>query len=134
MRCFIDSNIFISAGLFPESVPATAIAKAVTPPNMAFVSDYALDEIHRVIHEKFPHKIRDLETFLYRVLFTIQLVTTPPDALAEESEVGDVKDRPILRAAINVNADILITGDKLLLTSKIVPPPQIMKPADFLKI
>ncbi|MCL2086710.1 MAG: putative toxin-antitoxin system toxin component, PIN family [Oscillospiraceae bacterium] len=132
MRCYIDSNIFISAGLFPNSVPAAAIKKAISLPNVAFVSDYALDEMHRVIHEKFPHRIRDLETFLYRTLFTVQLVATPTDILVEESEVSDVKDRPILRAAISVNADVLITGDKQLLASDITPPPRIIKPTDFL--
>ena len=52
MKCFIDSNIFISAGLFPDSVPAAAVMKALAPPNVAFVSDYALDEIHRVGNDK----------------------------------------------------------------------------------
>jgi putative PIN family toxin of toxin-antitoxin system len=134
MRCFIDSNVFISAGLFPDSVPAEAIKKAVAPPNIAFVSDYALDEIHRVIHEKFPHRVRDLETFLYRSLFTVHLVTTPPDVLAAESEVSDVKDRPILRAAISVKADVLITGDKHLLKSNVTPSLRVIKPADFLNM
>ena len=132
MRCFIDSNIFISAGLFTNSVPAAAIAKAVKPPNTAFASDYVLDEIHRVIEGKFPHKVRELETFLYRTLFSVQLLDTPPDEAEEESKVSDVKDRPILRAALKANIDVLITGDKVLLASGITRP-RIVNPAVFLK-
>ena len=133
MKCFIDSNVLISAGLFPGSVPAAALLKAVTPPNMAFVSDYSLDETHRKISEKFPDKVRDLEAFLYRTLFTIQLINTPPDVLEDESKVSDIKDRPILRAAMNADIDILITGDKKLLASDITKP-RIVKPADFLNM
>ena len=79
MRCFIDSNILISAGLFPNSVPAAALTKAVTPPNTAYVSDYSLDEVNRIANEKFPEKVRQIETFLYRTLFTVQLINTPTD-------------------------------------------------------
>ena len=133
MRCFIDSNVLISAGLFPNSTPAAALIKAVTPPNAAFVSDYSLDEVHRKISEKFPDKVRDFEAFLYRALFTVVLIKTPADALAVETKVSDVKDRPILRAAINADIDILITGDKKLLASDVMCP-RIITPADFLKM
>ncbi|MDR2558773.1 MAG: putative toxin-antitoxin system toxin component, PIN family [Oscillospiraceae bacterium] len=133
MKCFIDSNILISAGLFPNSIPAAAIAKAVAPPNTAIVSDYSLDEVHRIINKKFPDRIKDLELFLYRTLFLVQLVTTPADALDVESEIRDIKDRPIFRAALEAGADVLITGDKDLLESGITHP-QILKPAEFVNM
>ena len=133
MKCFIDSNVIISAGLFPDSVPAAAIAKAIAPPNTAFVSDYSLDEMHRVINEKFPNKVSDLETFLYRTLFTVQLLVTPTDNSEEELKISDVNDRPIIRAALEADIDVLITGDKVLLNSG-VEKLQIISPADFLKI
>ncbi|MCL2644988.1 MAG: PIN domain-containing protein [Betaproteobacteria bacterium] len=133
MRCFIDSNVLISAGLFPGSVPAAALEKAINPPNTAFVSDYSLDECHRVAREKFPNRVRDLEIFLYRTLFTVQLVKTPTDYMeSDESKVSDVKDRPILRAALSIDADVLITGDKKLIASDISHP-RILNPADFIR-
>ena len=132
MKCFIDSNVSISAGLFPNSVSAAAVIKALTPPNTAFVSDYSLDETHRKISEKFPDKVHALEEFLYRALFTIQLIKTPPDVLEDEEKVSDPNDRPIIRAAINADVDVLITGDKRLLASDIVMP-RIITPKDFLE-
>jgi len=48
MRCLIDTNILISAALFPASVPAQAFTKAVTPPHNAVVCDYTIDEMRRV--------------------------------------------------------------------------------------
>jgi len=56
VRCFLDTNILISAGLFPNGVPAAALKKALTPPNIAIVCDYTLDEMHRVINKNFPIK------------------------------------------------------------------------------
>ena len=44
----------------------------------------------------------------------------------------DVNDRPILRAAIEAKADVLLTGDKDFLESG-VKNPAIMTPAEFLK-
>ena len=42
-------------------------------------------------------------------------------------------DRPILRAAINAQVDILLTGDKDFLES-MVDYPRIMTAADFLNL
>jgi len=81
VKCFIDSNVIISTCLFPASVPADAFLKAAVPPNTAFVSDYSLDETHRVISGKFPGKTHDLEAFLYRALFSVRLIHTPVDAI-----------------------------------------------------
>ena len=43
-----------------------------------------------------------------------------------------VNDRPILRAAIEANADVLLTGDKDFLESGLKNP-IIMTPAEFLE-
>ena len=133
MKCFIDTNILISAGLFPGSVPDAALTKALSPPHTAITCDYALDEMHKVIHEKFPDKVPRMELFLYRLMFTVQIVKTPVDSLDVENEIRDVKDRPIFRAAIDAEADILLTGDNGFLNSGITNP-KMVKAADFLKM
>jgi len=133
MRCFVDSNVIISAGIFPNSVPADALRKAVSMPNTTIVSDYALDEVHRVINKKFPSKVGDFETFLYRLMFDVELVFTPDDIVADEPNLRDINDQPILRAALAANADVLITGDRDLLESGISSP-QVVTPAKFLEI
>ena len=133
MKCFIDSNILISAGLFPNSVPDRALLKALSPPHKAVVCDYSLDEVYRVINRKFPNRIRDFESFLSRALFTIQLVQTPTEQILLEENVRDIDDRPILRAAIVSECDYLITGDKDLLEANISVP-NIITPAQFLEL
>lgn len=50
-----------------------------------------------------------------------------------ETQIRDVNDRPILRAAIEAKADVLLTGDKDFLESG-VKRPAIMTPTEFLNI
>ena len=130
MKCFIDTNILISAGLFPQSVPSAALIKALSPPYEAIICDYSVDEMLRVTKRKFPDKRYELETFLARILLVVQIIKTPIFAEEAELEIRDIKDRPILRAAIKAGADLLITGDKDFLESTITNP-RIMKAADF---
>ena len=66
-------------------------------------------------------------------LLTLELVATPLDELNEESLIRDIKDRPILRAAIEAQADVLLTGDKDFLESGIKNP-AIMTPAEFVSL
>ena len=60
-------------------------------------------------------------------------MSVPDSELTEETQIRDVKDRPILRAAIKAKADILLTGDKDFLESG-VENPVIMTPAEFLRL
>jgi putative PIN family toxin of toxin-antitoxin system len=132
VRCFIDTNILVSAGLFPSSVPAAALIKAVLPPNTAIVCDYSLNEMQRVINKKFSHKAGEFGLFLRRIFPKIELASTPAGDTGDESKIRDINDRPILRAAINAGADILLTGDKDFLESTVTTP-QIITASQFLR-
>ena len=66
-------------------------------------------------------------------LTTISIVPTPEESYESEIAIRDVLDRPILRAAINANVDVLLTGDKDFLESS-VSNPRIMTASDFLKL
>ena len=50
MRVFVDTNILISAALFPGSVPDLAYTKAVSAPNAAIISDQGVDELRRIFN------------------------------------------------------------------------------------
>jgi len=133
MKCLIDTNILISASLFPDSVPAQAYFKAVTSPNVGVVCDYSIDEMRRVYNKKFPHKINVMETFLSIMILSVELIFAPPEEnrVEEEAAISDAKDRPILRAAIKSDVDVLISGDRHFLESGLEHP-IIMSPACFL--
>lgn len=58
---------------------------------------------------------------------------SPDEALEAENLIRDVKDKPILRAALSSNADLFLTGDKDFLESSIKDP-RIISVADFLAL
>lgn len=133
MKILIDTNILISAALNPAGVPSQAFFKAVTYPNKAIISEQNLDELYRIFHKKFPTKINALESFLEIALNTISVVPTPVKEYESENNIRDVMDRPILRAAIYANTDVILTGDKDFLEADISCP-QILTAAEFLKL
>lgn len=112
MKILIDTNILISAALNPDGLPSQAFFKAVTYPNKAIISKQNLEELRRIFHKKFPTKINLLESFLEIALNTISVVPTPIKEYELENKIRDVMDRPILRAAIYANADVILSGDK----------------------
>ena len=125
MRILIDTNILISAGLFPKSVPAEALQKALIPPHSAYICDYSVDEATRVAKLKFPDKVKDLDVFLFKLLLAVNFVECPTDEYESEGKIRDIKDRPILRAALSTGVDAILTGDKDFLEADIEKPHMI---------
>lgn len=132
MRILIDTNVLISAILNPKGTPFQAYLKAVSFPNHALICDQNIEELRRIFNKKFPKRIDALNRFLSIALLSIEIVQIPTDETDSESLIRDTADRPILRAAINANADILLMGDKDFLESGIAHP-QILTPAQFLE-
>lgn len=131
MKVMIDTNIIISAALFPNGKAAQAFYKALHLPYEPIICDYIVDELHRKFCEKFPDRVTELETFLYNTLSYIHVVPRPETVSETEKKIRDPKDRPILRAALDAHADLFLTGDKDFLESSITDP-RIISVADFL--
>jgi putative PIN family toxin of toxin-antitoxin system len=132
MRLLIDTNILISAALFPGSVSAKAYTKAVNPPHETVVCEYSLDEMRRVFNRKFPHRLDDFERFVSGLTLAVEIASTPEQEESGESAIRDVKDRPIFRAAVNAQVDAILTGDKDFLESGITKPKSLTA-AEFLQ-
>ena len=133
MKVMIDTNIFISAALFPSGRDENALKKALMPPYQPLTCDYVVDELHRKFQEKFPGRMTELEAFLYSSLSIIRVIPIPEEVFEAESLIRDVKDRPILRAALSSKVDLFLTGDKDFLESS-VDDPRIISVADFLSL
>lgn len=86
----------------------------------------------RIFNKKFPERLASLDKFLSAALLTLELIPIPTEEDISETQIRDVNDRPILRAAIEAKADILLTGNKDFLESG-VKNPMIMTPAEFLQ-
>ncbi len=131
IRVMIDTNIFISAILFPDGKASAALQKALVSPYHPVTCDYVINELRIKFLEKFPNKISDLNSFLAISRSVIDVITTPKTVTDEEKKIRDKKDRPILRAALNAGADLFLTGDKDFLESSIKDP-RIISVAEFL--
>ncbi len=132
MIVIIDTNVLVSASKNSAGIPNLALEKAMEPPYHAVICDQTLEELHRVYHRKFPDELHALQKFLTKSLRLLEVIRTPDDPLEIEAKIRDTKDRPILRAAIMINADVLITGDRDFLESGIERP-LIVTPAKFVR-
>jgi len=132
LKVFIDTNVLVSASRDRAGTPRLALEKAMVPPSQAFVCDQNLEELRHVYYRKFPDELDALRDFLAESLPYLEVVQTPSDHLDEEAKIRDIKDRPILRAAIMAGADIILTGDKDFLESGIERP-LIVTPAEFVR-
>ena len=129
MRIMIDTNIFISAILFPDSRPSKLIEKVLDKYHLVLCSQI-LEEIHEVFKRKFSERDIDLEKFLSKLSY--ELIYTPQKINKNEYPfIRDNKDLPILTSAILGDVDYFITGDKDFFEVEITKP-EILTAKQFL--
>jgi putative PIN family toxin of toxin-antitoxin system len=127
----IDTNVLISAILFPGSSPTITLQKVIEKHNLVLCS-HIIDEVHIVFERKFPEKIKNLERFLSKLSY--ELVYTPLDIeMNKYPQIRDNGDLPILVSAILADVDIIITGDKDFQSIEIEKP-IVLTPRESLNI
>ena len=62
MKVMVDSNIIMSALLFPNGTAAKAFEKCILEHDL-IICTYIIDECKQVVAKKFPGHIKDLDTF-----------------------------------------------------------------------
>ncbi|MDR0284581.1 MAG: putative toxin-antitoxin system toxin component, PIN family [Propionibacteriaceae bacterium] len=132
MKILIDTNILVSAVLFPQGVAKRALLAVIEGYDQAMVCTYSIAELHEVFDRKFPDDADLLEEFVTQLTEDVQVVTTPAEALAAETKLRDPDDQPILRAALAAGADLILTGDKDLLDSGLTFP-RVVRPREYLE-
>ena len=132
MRYLLDTNVLVSAILFPHGTPGRAYDAALTTQADVVVCDYTVAELRDVFHAKFPDRVESLERFIKEMRSGIAVVPTPDSVDGVDVErVRDVKDWPIVRAAVAAGVDAIVTGDKDLLDAGLARP-LMLTPAQFL--
>lgn len=109
MKIMLDTNILISAMLFPNK-EINATMAALFSDNEIYLSSYVVDELKYVVRRKFPSKINTVDKLLLKMNY---ILSYTPDIIDESMfNIRDMKDYPVLYSAILEEVDILITGDK----------------------
>ena len=126
MKILADTNILISALLYPKSKPSLALYHAADNHELV-ITDYNINELHRITKKKFPTKLTDVDVLLTKLSF--ELISAP---LSANKLIADPKDAPILNAAIVNEVDIIISGDKHFLELE-MEYPKVLSVNDFLE-
>jgi len=131
MRCVVDTNVFVSAVIFPDSAPRQALNK-VLDHDVLLLSEPTYIELRDVLaRSKFDGYVRRDE----RALFLAQLgaVAEFVTIIQLVRQCRDPKDDKFLEVALNGRADVIITGDNDLLALHPWRGVAIVSPADYLK-
>ncbi len=130
MRIMLDTNVIVSAILFPNSLPCTLI-KSILSRHEIVLCTHIIEELYEIFERKFKQKTKALETFLSELAY--ELVYTPQNIDKDNYPIiRDEKDLPILVSAIIGIADVIITGDKDFLEAD-VEYPIIMTTREFVE-
>lgn len=116
MRVLIDTNIIISALLFPSSVPARALLRAVSEDELV-LCDQNIAELREVLRRKAPARLPAAEALLAELSY--ELI---PAVVNTQKTIRDEKDQPILNAAVLYEVDAVVTGDKDFLSLGLARP------------
>jgi putative PIN family toxin of toxin-antitoxin system len=111
MRVVFDTNIFISVLVIPGSLAEKAILKIIEGGDILVISKDIIDEVLSVLSSKFS---RDKEALSHVAVMLSEL----GELVKPIKKIGIFKDDPdnrILECAIHGKADVLVTGDKVIL-------------------
>ena len=129
MRVMLDTNVLISALLFP-SERMTKLFENLVVNHTVVLCSYVIDELHMVVERKFPNKANVVEKLLERMSY--ELVYTPKIMDKAMLEIRDVKDYPIIYTAILEEVDVLVTGDRDFENLELKCP-EILTPTAFME-
>jgi uncharacterized protein len=110
MKVFLDTNILASA-LATRGLCADVFREVLSNEQLV-VSQLVLDELKDVLHRKFGLPVASAAEAVALVCID-SLIAKPETPI--HVDISDADDVPILSAACTANADVFVTGDKVLL-------------------
>lgn len=108
MRVFLDANILFSAAKSDGAV-RRLIDLLTDARHECWVDEYVVIEARRNLATKYPGTLAALDALLRRT--QIGSAQAPGAALNVVNWLPE-KDRPVLAAAIRLQCDVLVTGDR----------------------
>lgn len=112
MRVVFDTNVLISAFVFPGGAPESAYRAALSGRVTLVTSPALLAELGRVLADKFGWEVTMVEMAVGQVA-RIGTVVRPREAVSVIDQ--DPDDDRVLEAAREGSADVIVSGDRHLL-------------------
>ena len=132
MRAVLDTNVLVSAALFPATVPARVLL-AVYRSGALLASDATVTELHKVLSRP---RFERRASYERRMEFVAEVILLSNDVEIVETVAAcrDPDDDKFLEVAVNGNTTHLVTGDLDLLVLHPFRGVPILTPADFLAL
>lgn len=128
MRVVFDSNILISALLFPGGRAETAVANILDGRDDLLISRPIINEVLSVLASRFSRDKEELSRVAV-VLGEMGEIVEPSRRL---SVLRDEPDNRILECAVEGRAEVIVTGDKAMLAVGEYQGVRLMTLADYL--
>ena len=133
IRVVLDTNILISALLFPGSKPDMVVALAREGKIQAFTSPLLMQEFARVLVHKLQYERTVAELVVWKIAGAFTIVHPSGERKHEIAVVNE--DWHVLECALDVAAQYVVTGDrKHLLPLQSYDGIRILSHAEFLNI
>jgi putative PIN family toxin of toxin-antitoxin system len=128
IKAVVDTNVFISA-IFWGGIPLEIVKLAFLQKISGVTSAEILEELEEKLLKKFGYPKNQTEDYILLIRKEF-LVVEPKQKV---SVVEDQKDNKIIEAALEANADFIVTGDTHLLKIRQYKNIRIVTPKEFLK-
>ena len=128
MKAVFDTNILVSAFVFPGGRAEAALLRIIQERDQLVLSKPILDELLGILARKFS---RDAEELAHVAVFLSELA----DFVKPGRRLKVLKDEPdnrILECAVTGRVDAIVTGDKALLSLVEYQKVQIISLREFL--
>ena len=129
MRVVFDTNILVSALVFPGGQGEAALRRIIEEIDQLVLSRPILEELLDVLGRKFA---RDAEELAHVAVYLSDIATI----VAPKQRIRAVKDEPdnrILECAVAGHTAVIVTGDKVLLTLKRYEEIRLLTLRDYLE-
>jgi putative PIN family toxin of toxin-antitoxin system len=132
LRVLLDTNIYISAILF-NGKPRLVFQDLLDDIFTGYISNEILDELEETLAKpKFKLPNEFIQFTIAEIRSATTIIKNKP--LKDYLNLRDLGDFHILETAFSANVDLLITGDKDLLTLEKIKGLKIITPDEYLRI
>jgi len=130
MRVVFDTNVYVSAFVVPGSQGERAFTLAREDRVELYTSVAILTETAGRLRTKFAQEADDIKAALKQISRAAR-IAKPSRKIAA---VDDEADNRILECAVEVRADLVVTGDRHLLKLRQIEGIPIVRLADFVRL